>query len=157
MFTSVNMICHVMVVPVVCTGVLLLGGLMYRSARFCWALIDHAARRQRSIQARMEITTSFEEWQALASDLDAIREHTKQSGPAKELYDETLLAAKVAELDSLRSRGRVQDLMFVLRSDLYRDFGNITNRCATVSHQRLSPYDHHDPARRHSVTMRQNL
>jgi Domain of unknown function (DUF3336) len=116
-----------------CTaGLLLAGGLALKLARFVWTLLNHAARRARTIQARMECAASFQEWQALASDLDAIRDQSRSGGvrnAKNELYDSALLAAKVAELESLRQRGNVEDLMFSIRSDLYRDFGNITNRC----------------------------
>jgi hypothetical protein len=82
----------------------------------------------------MESSEAFDEWQALASELDEIREQMKSQSSKSEtknsLFDERLLAAKIAELESLRSRGRVHDLIFSLRSDLYRDFGNVTNRCA---------------------------
>lgn len=117
-----------------CTGVLLLGGVLYRALRLCWQSLNHAARRARTIQARMETAASFTEWQSLASELDAIRDHSKQGGRTRDgkndLYDEKLLAAKVAELEGLRAVGNVEELMFSIRSDLYRDFGNITNRCA---------------------------
>ena len=118
-------------------GVLLLGGVLYRALRLCWQALNHSARRARTIQVRMEDATSFMEWQSLASELDAIRDHSKQGGRTRDgkndLYDEQLLAAKVAELEKLRAVGNIEDLMFAIRSDLYRDFGNISNRCATSS------------------------
>ena len=76
----------------------------------------------------MEATRSFDEWQQLASEYDDIHRREKQGPSAQELYDVKLLEAKTTELERLRGEGRVEDLMFVLRSDLYRDFGNMTNR-----------------------------
>ena len=124
-----------------------MGGLAYRSAAWLWTVFNHAARRERSILAQMQNAQSFEEWQALAGDLDEIRQQMRPRRADASMYDEALLAAKVAELDALRARGRLEDLMFSLRSDLYRNFGNVTNRCGA------SPA-HSPPATRRRETAR---
>jgi Domain of unknown function (DUF3336) len=69
---------------------------------------------------------------------DAINEATRRSGgrdrqePSESQYEGKLLSAKTAELKALRAGGRVQDLIFALRADLYRNFGNITNKCVSI-------------------------
>jgi hypothetical protein len=145
-------------ITILCTGVLLLGGVLYRALRLCWQSLNHAARRARTIQTHMEAATSFTEWQSLASELDAIRDHSKQGGRTRDgkndLYDEKLLAAKVAELEGLRAVGNIEDLMFSIRSDLYRDFGNITNRCATTRSSGVVHPCANEPSRAHSCTLR---
>jgi hypothetical protein len=103
---------------------------MFKCAKKLAARCSHAAWRMRSIEERMEEASSFEEWQVLASDLDAIREELKRGHAQTEsLYDEKLLSAKVQELTQLRNKGRIEWVMFSLRADLFRNFGNITNRC----------------------------
>jgi Domain of unknown function (DUF3336) len=78
----------------------------------------------------MEEAKSFAQWQSLADDLDAIRdEETRKCNrrqPAS--YDESLLRAKVSELQELRETGQIEKLVFSLRADLFRDFGNSTSR-----------------------------
>lgn len=108
-------------------------GLAYRCVRVLLVLFNHAARRARHVQQRMDNATSYKEWVSLASELDSIhkqqRAGSQQQDGRQGLYDEKLLNSKVAELQSCRLRGNVESLMFSIRSDLFRDFGNITNRC----------------------------
>jgi hypothetical protein len=81
----------------------------------------------------MEEAKSFAQWQALADDLDAIRdEETRKSNRRQATsYDESLLRAKVSELQELRESGQIDKLVFSLRADLFRDFGNSTSRLVT--------------------------
>ena len=81
----------------------------------------------------MESAQSFEEWQALASEYDLIQSKERRQPKARDLYDVNLLEAKTRELERLRLAGRTQELMFELRADLHRDFGNITNRCGACT------------------------
>jgi hypothetical protein len=111
------------------TGILLLGGFLWKCAQKAKAILSHASWRIRSLEQRMEEATSYEEWLALADDLDAIRdEQRRHATRPQELYDENLLAAKVNELQRLRDSRQLDQLVFSLRADLFRDFGNITNR-----------------------------
>lgn len=88
--------------------------------------------RERSLEKRMEEATSFAQWQSLADDLDAIRDEQSRNSSRRqpEVYDESLLREKVNELQALRETGQVEKLVFSLRADLFRDFGNCTSRCA---------------------------
>lgn len=102
---------------------------LIKLARMLCSAMSHAAWRLRSIEQRMDKAGSFEEWQAYASDLDAIKDEQKRSNKRMgSFFDENLLAAKVKELSALKASGRVEELQFSLRADLYRDFGNLTNK-----------------------------
>lgn len=102
---------------------------LLRLARMLCSAMSHAAWRLRSIQQGMEIATSYDEWQAYASDLDAIRDERQgRHKKTEKHFDEKLLSAKVKELSELKASGRVEKLQFALRADLYRDFGNVTNK-----------------------------
>lgn len=106
---------------------------LVRLARTLCAAMSHAAWRLRSIQQRMNAARSFDEWEAYASDLDAIRDERKRPHERTEKhFDEKLLSAKVKELSDLKSSGRVEELQFALRADLYRDFGNVTNKFVLI-------------------------
>lgn len=122
-------------------GALILAGLAYRCARVIFVLFNHAARRARAISCRMDAAASYEEWVELASELDSVHGQRRDGQPQQDgrhgLFDEKLLNSKVAELESCRMRGNVESLMFSIRSDLFRDFGNITNRCVCqLAHDR---------------------
>lgn len=106
---------------------------LLRLVRMLCAAMSHAAWRLRSIQQRMDTATSYDEWQAYASDLDAIRDERQgRHKKAEKHFDENLLSAKVKELSELKASGRVETLQFALRADLYRDFGNVTNKCVPL-------------------------
>lgn len=47
------------------------------------------------------------------------------------MYDVNLLKDKVKLLRETRKRKDVNDMIFVLRTDLYRDLGNMSNRYDT--------------------------
>ena len=113
----------------VVAGVMLGFGVLLKLARVLCSAMSHAAWRIHSIQQQMDSATSFDEWQAYACDLDAIKdEQTRSHIQMGAFFDENLLAAKVKELCSLKAAGRVEQLQFSLRADLYRDFGNLTNK-----------------------------
>ena len=117
-------------------GLILLGGFVFRTVRALAKSCSHASWRLRSLEKRLEDATSFVQWHSLADDLDAIRDEQSRNGSSArqpQLYDESLLRAKVNELQELRETGQVDKLVFALRADLYRDFGNSTNKVCTAS------------------------
>ena len=119
------------------TGLILLGGFVYRTVRALAKSCSHASWRLRSLEERLEVAKSFAQWQSLADDLDAIRdEQSRNSSSARQpqLYDESLLRAKVTELQELRATGQVEKLVSALRADLFRDFGNSTNKVCHIQH-----------------------
>lgn len=109
---------------------LLLGASIYKALRVLANTCSYESWRQRSLEKRMEEATTFAQWQALADDLDAIRDEQRRNSTRKqpEVYDESLLRAKVNELNELRETGQIDKLVFSLRADLFRDFGNCTSR-----------------------------
>lgn len=116
-----------------CVGFLLGLSVLVRLSRMLYAAMSHSAWRLRTIEQRMKAAASFAEWEAHASDLDALRDERKRPHEQTEKhFDERLLSAKVKELVELKASGRVEELQFALRADLYRDFGNITNKSVTA-------------------------
>lgn len=80
----------------------------------------------------MDEAPDFETWNALALRLAALQ--NADLGGADKLrdledrvYDRGVLEAKVRQLKASRERGELLELMFHLRSDLVRNFANLTN------------------------------
>ena len=79
-------------------------------------------RKLRELRKKMSDVSSYEEWQALAEEEDAINGHDVwRSEDDSSLYDAGVLRQRIDDLSGMIRRNRVFDLMFRLRGGLARD------------------------------------
>lgn len=108
-----------------------MGGVVWRVTKLVLSFFDATALRKAQLARDMQTVGSPQEWERLARELDAMPGSNRM--PDKEvtkLYDLSLLKETMVENRKVREAGDVAKMMFMLRGDLYRSFGNITNKCA---------------------------
>ena len=102
-----------------------------------WLFCNHVARRKHALQKNMIDAKTYTEWMAYGGDLDELQAKEKEllGKPCRSLsslYAVELLQDAKSQFEKLRESGDVVGLMFALRSELYRDFGNMTNTCDSL-------------------------
>lgn len=113
--------------------VLLVGALSAFGARWLHNRSKQPRKRMKKLRAAMDAATSYEEWHKAAEALEALDEsqlRVKRNFNA--MYDADLIRGRVEYLKKIQARGDPYELMFVLRSDLIRNAGNIADATTSI-------------------------
>ena len=90
-------------------------------------------KKMRELRAMMDGADSYEAWHEAAEALEALDESRQIKRKAfDELYDADLIKGRVEYLKKIQARGDPYELLFVLRSDLIRNAGNIADATTSI-------------------------
>ena len=96
-----------------------------------WAKQPRA--KMKSLRKAMEAARSYEEWHQAAEALERLDESRKRMKETfNDMYDADLIRGRVEYLRKIKARGDPYELMFVLRSDLIRNAGNIADATTSI-------------------------
>jgi TAG lipase/steryl ester hydrolase/phospholipase A2/LPA acyltransferase len=89
-------------------------------------VLGEDADRKQILYLRMKDATSYENWKDAATELDALEGHDawKEEDDSSE-YDAALVAARLRELDDARLSCDVKRMLFLIRTTLSRDLGDM--------------------------------
>ena len=109
------------------------GSLVVRCLWYAWACCNHVARRKASLVRQMATARTYAEWAMLGAELDELQHKQRElmgtpSRPLATYCAVDLMRDAQAQFQRIRESGDIVGLMYALRSELYRDFGNMTNR-----------------------------
>jgi hypothetical protein len=92
---------------------------------------DARAQQMRALRQKMADATTYKDWRDHARQLDRLDSNRlggRCSVEESKLYDQKLLRRKLAHLRHVREVGNIREMMFNLRSDLFRNIANIAKR-----------------------------
>lgn len=90
-------------------------------------------KKMRLLRAAMDRAESYEAWHEAAEALEALDVGRQMKRKAfNELYDADLIKGRTEYLKKIQARGDPYELMFVLRSDLIRNAGNIADATTSI-------------------------
>jgi TAG lipase/steryl ester hydrolase/phospholipase A2/LPA acyltransferase len=90
--------------------------------------------RKRVLKQVMDEAASYEQWHEAAKEFETI-ENKGQGGMKStfnSMYDVDLIRGRVEYLKKIQARGDILELMYVLRSDLLRNAGNIADATTLI-------------------------
>lgn len=89
--------------------------------------------KMRALRVAMEAATSYESFHEAAEALEALDEsRARMKRTFNERYDSDLIRGRVEYLKKIQERGDAYELMFVLRSDLLRNAGNMADAMVSI-------------------------
>lgn len=81
-----------------------------------------SGRREEELMARLRTAPTYEQWQDLAQQLDALHGHNKwREIEASPLYDSRMVKKRIKAMEYMLRRGDVFNLIFRLRGGMARD------------------------------------